>query len=469
MAFEEKFIGRARELAVLEKAANKDSFQLIVVYGRRRVGKTTLLAHFCEGKRALFFTAQEQSDKDNLRDFSSRIATFFGLPQGTDFSSWDSAFEFLANQAQEQPFIFVLDEFPYAAQANSSLPSKLQIAIDHMFKKTGICMILCGSNQGFMESNVLGKKSPLHGRRTAQIKLEPFGYADTARFLEGTSAEDAFRYYACIGGIPYYLSQVDIALSFEENIRELFFSPEGYLFSEPTMLLRQELREPALYNSILRAIAHGANKQSEIADKIGVERSSLSRYLKTLADLGIAERIVPFGENPDTSRKGIYRLKDACYDFWYRFVAPVVPEIESGAGELAARTVTDSALAEYLGHRFERVCAEYVLARALEGALPIAATTVGPWWGSDPVKRAQTDIDLVVANRSEKTCVLCECKYRNEFNETEVVERLKEKCRLLPDYRVASWMVFSKYSVAAATREKYRDDVRFVSLEDIYL
>ncbi len=468
MAFEEKFIGRTRELAVLEKAANKDSFQLIVVYGRRRVGKTTLLAHFCEGKRALFFTAQEQSDKDNLRDFSSRVVSFFGLPQGTDFASWESAFEFLASQAKNQPFVFVFDEFPYAAQANPSLPSKLQVAIDHAFKKTGICMILCGSNQGFMESNVLGKKSPLHGRRTAQIKLDPFDYADAAQLLEGVSVEDAFRYYACIGGIPYYLAQVDTTLSFGENIRELFFSPEGYLFSEPTMLLRQELREPALYNSILRAIAHGANKQSEIADKTGIERTSLSRYLKTLADLGIVERVVPFGGNPDTSRKGIYRLKDACYDFWYRFVAPVVPEIESGAGELAAGTVTDSALAEYLGRRFERVCAEYALARALKGALPIAATTVGLWWGPDPVKKVQTDIDLVIANRVEKTAVLCECKYRNEINETEVVERLKEKNRLLPEYRVASWMVFSKLPVSAATKEKYQESVEFVSLEDMY-
>ncbi len=461
------FIGRQKELAVLEKRYSAHDFQMIVIYGRRRVGKTTLLSFFAKEKPTLFFTAQEQNDHDNLKDLTRQMREFFALPEGVSFDSWDAAFDFLADRAAEKPFLFIFDEFPYAAQANSSLPSKLQIAIDHKLRKTKLCMILCGSNQGFMESNVLGKKSPLHGRRTAQIKLEPFRYKDASCMLGNISPEDAFRYYACIGGIPYYLAQIDPTLSFEENIRELFFAPEGFLFEEPTMLLRQELREPALYNSILRAIAHGANRQNEISNATSIERGHLPRYLRTLMELGIVERETPFGENPERSRKGIYRFRDACYDFWYRFVSPMVGDVESGAGELAFRSVTPGALAEHLGHRFERVCLEWLLSEALENCLPVEVTSVGTWWGTDPKAHSQTDIDVVAANRISKAALIGECKYRNSFDETAAVESILDKARLLKDYRVEKYYLFSKRPVSAKTLEKY-DQVDFVSLTDMY-
>ncbi len=461
------FVGRERELAVLEKCYAKQAFQMIVLYGRRRVGKTTLLSRFAKEKPALFFTAQEQSDRDNLKDLSRQLVEFFGLSEGIAFESWDAAFNFLADRAASTPFLFIFDEFPYAAQANPSLPSKLQIAIDHRLKDTKICLVLCGSNQGFIESNVLGKKSPLHGRRTSQIKLEPFGYKDAARMLGDVQHDDAFRYYACIGGIPYYLAQVDTALSFDENIRDLFFTPEGFLFGEPTMLLRQELREPAVYSSILRAIAHGANRQNEIANATGIERGHLPRYLRVLKELGIVERIVPFGENPERSRKGIYRLRDACYDFWYRFVSPVVGDIEAGAGELAFRTVTPETLGEYLGHRFERICLEWLLDEALADRLPMSVTSVGTWWGTDPETHAQTDIDVIAASRKSGTAIIGECKYRNSFNETEAVDSILEKSGLLKDYRAEAFCLFSKGPVSPKTLERY-GDVRFVTLDELY-
>lgn len=461
------FVGREKELAVLEKCYSKSTFQMVVIYGRRRVGKTTLLSFFAQEKPTLFFTAQEQSDHDNLRDFSRQIEEFFDLPGGISFDGWDAALGFLADRAVESPFLFVFDEFPYAAQANPALPSKLQIAIDHKLSRTQMCMMLCGSNQGFMESNVLGKKSPLHGRRTAQIKLEPFGYKDASRMLGNAPCEDAFKYYACVGGVPYYLAQIDPTLSFDENMRELFFSPGGFLFGEPTMLLRQELREPALYNSILRAIAHGANRQNEISGTAGIERGHLPRYLHVLTELGMVERAVPFGEDPERSRKGIYRLRDACYDFWYRFVSPAVADVESGAGELAFRSVTPGALAEYLGHRFERVCLEWLLAEALAGRLPVEATSVGTWWGADPKTRSQTDIDVVAASCVSKTALIGECKYRNSFNETEAVESILGKTHLLKGYEVEKCYLFSKEPVSAKTLKKY-DRVEFVTLPDLY-
>lgn len=462
------FVGRERELDVLEKCYKKQTFQMVVMYGRRRVGKTTLLSFFAKDKPSIFYTAQEQSDNDNLKDFARLIAEYYGLPQGLAFESWDAAFDYLADLAADKPLLFIFDEFPYAAQANPALPSKLQIAIDHKFKGTNMCIVLCGSNQGFMESNVLGKKSPLHGRRTAQIKVEPFGYRDAARMLGNVSHDDAFRYYACIGGIPYYLAQVDHSLSLNENLRDLFFSPEGFLFGEPTMLLRQELREPALYNSILRAIAHGANKQNEIANATGIERGHLPRYLRVLTELGIVERIVPFGENPQRSRKGIYRLRDACYAFWYRFVSPVVADIESGAGDLAFRTVTPETFGEYLGHRFEGVCLEWLLIEALLGKLPVNATTVGTWWGADPKTKTQTDIDVIAASRTNGHAIIGECKYRNSFNESDTVSTLLDKRHLLKDLEIDACYLFTKNPVSITTKEKGADGMRFITLSDLY-
>jgi AAA+ ATPase superfamily predicted ATPase len=464
------FVGRAKELAVLEDAYKKDAFQMIVLYGRRRIGKTTLLAQFAKGKRALFFTAQEQSDRDNLTDFTRKVAEFFALPAQVVFDDWDAAFDFLATQAKQHKFLFIFDEFPYAAQAKPALASKLQIAIDHKFKKTNMCMVLCGSNQGFMESDVLGIKSPLHGRRTAQIKLDAFDYLETQEMLGNVDAQQAFLYHSCIGGVPYYLDQVDAAAPFEQNIANLYFDPAGFLFAEPAMLLRQELREPAVYNSILRAIAAGATKQKEIADKTGMPANHLARYLGTLRDLKIVERVLPFGESAQSSRKGIYRIVDPCFRFWYRFVAPMVADIEAGGGALAARAVTESSLDEFLGRAFEELCAAWLMRQALAGALPIEVTSVGSWWGTDSAAKQQTDIDVLAADKVEKRLIIGECKYRNSFDETAEMQKLVAKAGLVKGYTAEHFYFFSKNPMKAASRKKFaaQPNMHLVTLSDIY-
>lgn len=466
----QSFVGREQELAQLEEIYGADDFQMVVVYGRRRVGKTTMLAQFAQGKHALFFTAQQQSDTGNLSDFSSEVAKFFGLPDGTVFQSWDAAFAYLAEQAAKEPYLLIFDEFPYAAMANPSLVSKLQIAIDHRFSATKMCMILCGSNQGFMESDVLGSKSPLHGRRTAQMHVRPFDYAGAAQMLSGCEPEDAFRYYACVGGVPYYLAQVRPDLTFRENIQRLFFSTGGLLYEEPLMLLRQELREPALYNSILRAIGSGANRQNEIASRAGVSPSSVPKYLKTLIDLGIIERVVPFGENPETSRHGIYRIADACFDFWYTFVMPVVGDVEAGAGSIVAESISDQAMSTYFGHRFERVCREWMVRQSLAGRLPIKASGFGSWWGSNPQTREQDDIDVIAADRFAKTSIIGECKWRNSFDESEAIDKLRARTTLVRGFETVAYYLFSKNSLAPATLAKMEacGDMRSVTLEEIY-
>lgn len=444
---------------------------MVVVYGRRRVGKTTLIHEFCKGKRMLLFTALDQSDTSNLRDFSTRIIEFFNLPNGTGaFSSWRSAFEYLAQQAAHERFGLVFDEFPYAAKRNESLPSALQIIIDHSLKTTSLFLILCGSDQGFMESEVLGRKSPLYGRRTAQIHLKQLGFRDAAKMLPELSPQDAFRFYGCFGGVPYYLDQVRPDVSLRENLTSLFFNPMGFLYEEPLALLRQELSEPALYSSVLRAIAHGCNKPKEISDVTGIQQTTLPRYLKILERLGIVRRNVPFGQNPEWSKKGIYRIEDACYDFWSRFVMPNMGDIESGLGTAIARSITDQALDEFLGHRFELLCLEWLIEEAQKGGLPIAATAVGSWWGTNLAKRAQDDIDVLAADRAGKRLLIGECKYRESFDEHAELVDLEGKRDLIKGFHAEYLYLFTKYPVSAGTKRASvdRQDIRFVSLEDMY-
>jgi AAA+ ATPase superfamily predicted ATPase len=464
------FVGRKDELARLEDYYAKGTFQMIILYGRRRVGKTTLVSEFAKGKRTLFFTALVQSDANNLSDFSRKCFSFFELAGLSEFSSWTNAFDFIAQKAAEDPFVLVFDEFPYAAQANESLPSVLQIAIDHKLKETGLFMVLCGSNQGFMENKVLGKKSPLHGRRTAQMKVGPLGYLEASHMLLGLDPQEVFRYYGCFGGVPYYLSLIDLQKGFHQNLSELFFDPSGFLYEEPLMLLRQELREPALYNSVLRAIAGGANKSGEIANRAGIAPTTLPKYLTTLIALDIIEKVVPFGENPRTSKKGIYRIKDACYDFWYSFVMPYTSDIEAGAGSVVARNLPDQQISGYLGKRFERLCAEWLMLQVKKGTLPILATSVSSWWGPDPEKRKQSDIDVLAADRVAKKLIIGECKYREDFNESEAIEDLESKRSLVNKYKASHLIIFSKRAVAKTTLAKRdtRSDLDFKSLEDLY-
>ena len=467
------FVGREDELALLNGLYERDSFQMAVVYGRRRVGKTTLLDKLAEGKRTLFFTARVQSSQANLCAFSSEIARCFGLPDSMPpFASWSDALSYVAAQAQESstPLLFVFDEFPYAAATERSLPSTMQVAIDHEYLQTNVLMVLCGSNEGFMESEVLGHKSPLYGRRTAQIRLQPFDYLDAAKMIPDADPEQLVRYYATFGGTPYYLTQIDAQQSYEQNVESLLFSKFGLLYEEPMMLLRQELREPALYNSVLSAVGSGATKPKVIAEVAGIEQSSVTKYLKTLEDLGLVERIVPFGDNPDRSRKGITRLCDPFFAYWYRFVFPNVGAIESGSGAAAAQIASGAALATYEGTQFETVCQQWLVRQNRAGKLPFLATAFGKWWGTDPVAREEIDIDVIAANKQSKQLIAGECKWRNAFDESKAIETLQQRSSLIKGYGDRSYFLFTKHEPSAGTKRKAAEseNVRIVSASELF-
>jgi AAA+ ATPase superfamily predicted ATPase len=466
------FVSRDSELEALDRLYAKGSFQMAVVYGRRRIGKTTLISEFVRDKPAIFFSAQEANEHLNLQLFSKAVYGFFKLPRGTgDFRNWHDALAFIAEKAKERRFILVIDEFPYLASGSKSIKSILQNIIDHSLKNTQLYLILCGSQISFMERAVLGSKSPLFGRRTAQFRLEGFDYFDAAKMLPGVSNEDKIRYYACIGGTPHYLGQLDPNISFEENLTELYFDPHGYLFSEPVMLLQQELREPVMYNSVLSAIATGSSRLNDISMKLGEEPAKTGKYLKTLMDLRILRRDIPFGENPERSRKGLYKIADNCYRFWYKYVFLNSAGIETGAGRFVAASMVFPELSAFIGKpAFEDVCRQYVIRKNRDGQLPFLATNFGSWWGTDNRKKQAADIDVVADNRPQGAVLLCECKWRNEPTDVGEVQKLLEKSRLLPGYETYRFMFFSKSPFTKTARElaKSNENLRLVTLDMLF-
>lgn len=465
------FVGREKELASLNKLYTEKTFQMVVMYGRRRIGKTTLISEFISDKPAILFTAQEVNDTLNLIQFSKKVYSFFDIPEtvGT-FSNWNDAFDFLADKAKQTQFILAFDEFPYAVSANTALKSILQRAIDHEFKNTGLFLILCGSHMGFMENEVLGYKSPLFGRRTAQIKVEAFDYYDAGKMLEDFSNEDKIKIYACVGGTPHYLSQIKSKETFEENIKRLFFDISGYLYNEPMMLFQQELREPAMYNSIVAAIASGASRLNEISTKINEDSSKVGKYLQTLINLQIVKKIYPFGENPQNSRKGIYRVADNCYDFWYRFVFLSRPEIESGSGDLVADDeVFGEKLSSYIGKPpFETICLQYLQRINRNKKLPFTATSFGTWWGVDPKEKVQTDFDVVAANRTDKKIILGECKWKNKINDVAEIEKLIGKEHLLSEYKDRYYYFFSKVPFTKEAKQLKNQNIKLVTTDMLF-
>ncbi|KAB8289103.1 ATPase [Bifidobacterium ramosum] len=467
-----EFVGRDEELDTLDYHYSLDKFQMIVVYGRRRVGKTALLSRFCEDRPTLWFTAKEQSAAMNLRGFSTEVRRFFGETEDSGpFRTWEDAFSYVARKAEgdDRRFVFVFDEFPYAAAVEPSLPSVLQVAIDHRFKATQVMMVLCGSNEGFMESKVLGYHSPLYGRRNAQIQLKPFGLFDACRMMPGDADwKDRIQYYAVFGGTPYYLEQIDPAKTFQENVMAQCFSQSGLLYQEPMMLLRQELREPAAYSAVLDAIGSGRTRPKEIAEYAGIEQNAIGAYLRTLEQLKIVERQVPFGEDPAHSRKGLWKLRDLFFAYWYRFVAPATQMIDMQRGRAAGRVGTEGpAFDTYVGQQFETMCQQWLLRHYDDDQDEFVPTSMGKWWGNDPMRREQADIDIVMTDSFNHRVLLGECKWRESVNETETIDTLKSRSPLIKEPGDRIYYLFTKHPASETTRRKaeLEDNLHLIDAE----
>lgn len=460
---QESFIGREKELAELNELYVQDKFQLFVLYGRRRVGKTTLLNEFCKDKDTIFYSAEQSNNKLNLEKFSQLVFSFYGEEHLEPFASWSNALSYIEERQNGKRLILVIDEFPYLVKKNRALLSELQHLIDHKLKNGKLFMVLCGSYMGFMEKEVLGSKSPLFGRRTGQLHMKPFGYQTSMRFLDGFSDEDKLKLYGAFGGTPLYLQQIQPDITFEENIKRAFLRVTAYLYEEPLLLLRQEVQEPGVYSAIIEAIADGYTKSNEISTKIGEDSAKCLKYIKTLCELGILYKETPFGEK-ESSRKTIYGICDLMFRFWYRYVFSNRTLVETGAQQAVWEKRIAPNYSSYMGLVFERICADYLTTRNANGDLPFLFTSIGRWWGTDPKTHKQVEIDLIA--NDGKAYLICECKWRNEKSDIRILSELKEKADTFSEKRERTWFVlFTKTGFTDAVLKEAASDPHIILVD----
>ena len=464
------FFGRDREFSKLNQLYNSNQFEFVVFYGRRRVGKTTLINEFVSDKKSAYFMAIEGTKQENLKGVSEAVLSLgesVSVNLAPSFTEYDALLNYIDQLAKSgERLIIAIDEYPYLAASYPAISSMLQSHIDQCWKDSNLFLILCGSSMSFMEEQVLGYKSPLYGRRTAQFKIKPFTFFESKQMYPDYTPEDQAILYGVTGGIPEYLTRINPKLSIDENIVQLFFDESGRLFEETSNLLKQELKDPASYHSIITAIASGASRMNEIATKTGLESSGCSNQIATLIALGIVRKEYPITDQP-TSRKTIYRLQDSMFLFWYRFVRPNMSNISRGMGQLVYDNQVKPQLNDFMGSIFEEICQQYLYIPNVFLSLPFTLGNVGRWWGNNKVEKRQEEIDIMSVDNEH--AFMCECKWRNELQGKEVLQKLMQRGELFL-YPHKYYYVFAKrgFTQEAVEWAENVKNIKLVTYMDIY-
>lgn len=401
-----KFIDREGDLGSLERFWKKEESQFLVIYGKRRIGKTELIKQFIKDKPNIYFLVQKISEQENLKMLGELVGEFFGddILKANGFDNWQILFEYLEKHLKER-VVVVIDEFPYLAEANKGVSSIFQAGWDEHLKNTPVYLILCGSSIAMMESEVLAYKAPLYGRRTGQIFLQPFSFYEASEFYPNLSFGKRLELYTLAGGNPSYLGKLNPKISVEENIIEQILASGSTLYNEVEFILMEELREPRNYFTILRAIAFNKTRVSEIVNETGFEKSILHKYFFALENLRIIRKEVPVTEkNPLKSRKGIYKLQDQFFKFWFKYVLDV---IERDFNLLVSEN-------------YEKVAREIV--KKNEDKF-FRIDKIGRWWDRNE------EIDIVALNENENKILFGEVKWSNKPVGTNIYDDLKKKVK----------------------------------------
>ena len=463
----EKFYCRNTELRKLNARYAGADFECLIIYGRRRVGKTALINAFCADKPTIFFSALNTTEQENLA-FLSKAIINYEKPKAKaipEFKSYSDALDEITELAQKERLVFVIDEYPYLAKAKPAISAMLQHLIDHQWSRSKLYLILCGSSMSFMENQVLGQESPLYGRRTGQFKIEALDYKDTAVFNPQLSHEDNALIYGITGGVPHYINKLGVKKSLDEALLTNLFDRAGYLYEEPANLLKQELREPAIYNAIIRGIAEGASRAADICGRIQETSTTVLKYLKTLMELGIVKKEIPITEKP--GRKTIYLLADNFFRFWYRFVPNNINAIDSGRIARIYPQVVKRYFSDYMGLIFEKMCQDYLLYYAHD--LPMELVSIGQWWGTDAKKKKQVQIDIIGTGVNPGEYLVGSCKYRNEKIGLDELEHLRDYARVFAKGTKYYFYIFSKGGFTEGLQEAAkRGEVKLLTLDDLY-
>lgn len=460
------FIGRKAELQFLKSKYEADAGQLVVLYGRRRIGKTETLLEFCKGKEFIYYACTEQADAVQLKMFSQSVLQK-GHPAAKylqKFPSWREAFAGLEDLSGNSKKLIVIDEFPYMVKGNPEIPSVLQNLWDTKLRHLNVMIILCGSSMSFIEKEILGEKNPLYGRTTGILKMLPMNFYEASQFFPNYSTEDKIKAYAIVGGIPHYLKQFDANIPLGQNIIRQMLTRGSILYSEVEFLLRQELREPGNYNTIIQAIALGNTQLNDIYQKTQIEKTKLSAYLGNLMELGIVYREfsveAPVKEQANTQR-GLYQLTDSYFRFWYRYVFPYLSELEAGDAEAIWQYAVEPDLDFYTSYAFEDVCRQYLRKLNQEGRLPFHFTKIGRWWNKTD------ELDIMALDTAKQNLLLGECKFKKSMMEKKDFEAMKQKLNVGKDIRTYYWL-FSKSGFSRALEAVAKEEgVALVSLNEM--
>lgn len=421
-----KFVNREEELDFLNREFEKQSSSLIIIYGRRRTGKTTLITKFGEDKDMFYFFATEEFEAENKNNFKNFVAEYTDnkLLRKANIDNWELIFNELVKYNPNNKKLIVIDEFQYLGKANPAFPSILQKIWDTQIKNNNIMIILCGSLVPLMEEQTLSYSSPLYGRRTGQIKLKPISFQDYHEFFTEKDRKELIEYYSVTGGVPKYIElfqdEKDIFTAIYKNI----LARQSFLYEEPIFLLKNEVWEIGNYFSIIKAIAAGNYRLSKIAAALQIKQTNLSKYLNTLIDLDILERQVPITEeNPQRSKRGIYKIKDNYIEFWFKFIYPYKHFLEMGNTEMVMNKIKKNIVDNHISFIYEDICIEEMWRLNLEGNWNFHFDRVGRWWDND------TEIDIVAYDRDGLDIIFGECKFTNKPMDINIYYELLEKSR----------------------------------------
>lgn len=453
-----KFINRTNELNMLKKQYMQEDAAFVVIYGRRRIGKSTLIQEFCKDKKCISFLATEENEVENRNTFRIKVANAIEnqLLLVSNLDRWEPIFDSIAEYCEntQERLIVVLDEFQYLGKANPAFPSILMSIWDEKLKDKNIMLILCGSLINMMTTQVLSYDSPLYGRRTAQKKLQQIAFKHYHEFMPELTIEEQIERYAVTGGVPKYIELFNNKSDIYEAIRDNVLDSSSFLYEEPEFLLRKEVSEVGSYFSILKTIAAGNHKLGNISTVLNAKQSGLSKYLATLCELDILEREVPVTEeNPEKSKKGLYFIKDNFIRFWFRFVFPYRDLLEAGQEDFVLQKLEQSFIENHVSYVYENICREMIW--DMNGK-DILFNRVGRWWNKD------IEIDIVAYDSNGDDILFGECKYSKNPKGIDVLADLKvkanevewNKAKRKEYYVIFSKSGFTKELLERAEKEK---------------
>ncbi len=455
------FIDREQETETLTDEYNREGSSFVVMYGRRRVGKTTLISKFIEKKNALYFLASQESETQNRNLFKEKAADFINsdLLRNATVSDWDTIFKAIIETKFDTKPIIIIDEFQYIGKSNNAFSSIMQRIWDTLLKDKSVMLILCGSLITMMKEQTLEYSSPLYGRRTAQIRLKQIPFSYYEKFFPNKTSKELVEMYSVTGGVPKYIESFRDEKDIYSAIKKHVLNPSSYLYDEPHFLLQQEVTEIGSYFSLIKTIAAGNSKLSAIASALEVQQTSLTKYLKTLMDLDILEREVPITEeNPDKSKKGLYKIKDNFIKFWFAFVYPNLSFLESGNAQIVMDKIKKRFVSGQVSFVYEDVCRQKMWQMNADEKCPFTFSKIGRYWDKN------TEIDIAAIEPESKELILGECKYWKEPVGINVLSALEEKAKTVSWNKADRKTWFVLFSTGGFTPElkelaQKRDDV----------